>query len=233
MTATSTQQAMPEMFGLPATEADSKPERPPKPETAIAKVEPKPQQIAVGDRGLKLANLDDAWRFATMVLASKLAPSSFDSREKILIAMQYGAEVGLSPMQSLQSIAVINGKPSMYGDALPALVWSSGLCEDIQETLTGAGLERKATCTAKRVGIPTPTVREFSMSDAKTAGLMGKTGPWTQYPDRMLRMRARAFCLRDAFADVLRGMSVREELDDYPHRAEHSTDDAKLPLDDE
>ena len=44
----------------------------------------------------------------------------------------------------------------------------------------------------------------------------GKQGPWTQYPKRMRQMRARAFALRDVFADILKGMPIAEELQDYP-----------------
>ena len=58
------------------------------------------------------------------------------------------------------------------------------------------------------------------MADAKTAGLIGKQGPWTQYPKRMRQMRARAFALRDVFPDVLRGMPVAEELQDMPKERE-------------
>ena len=57
--------------------------------------------------------------------------------------------------------------------------------------------------------------RTFSAEDAKRAGLAGKSGPWTQYPDRMMQLRARAFALRDTFADKLRGINVREEVQDY------------------
>ena len=73
-----------------------------------------------------------------------------------------------------------------------------------------------ATCEAKRRGDAEPVVSRFSMADAKRAGLAGKTGPWTQYPKRMLQMRARGFALRDAFPDLLRGFVTAEEAQDYP-----------------
>lgn len=53
------------------------------------------------------------------------------------------------------------------------------------------------------------------MDDAAKAGLKGKQGPWTQYPKRMMQMRARSWALRDVFPDVLRGMPVAEEVMDY------------------
>ncbi len=45
--------------------------------------------------------------------------------------------------------------------------------------------------------------------------MLGKQGPWTQYPERMLKLRARGFTLRDAFPDVLKGIKAREEVEDY------------------
>jgi hypothetical protein len=114
----------------------------------------------------------------------------------------------------LQSIAVVNGRPSIYGDAALAVVKASPLCEYVTETVDGEGDRMVATCTAQRRGDPSPTVRQFSVADAKQAQLWGKPGPWTQYARRMLQMRARGFCLRDAFPDVLRGLVTAEEAQD-------------------
>jgi hypothetical protein len=209
-----------EMFGIGDDVAVETPPQVVQP-TAVAVVKEKPP-INVGNRGLMLTNLDEMFRFAQGVIKSRLAPSNWTTPEQVMIGIQYGAELGMSPMQSLQSIAVINGRPTVWGDALPALVWGSGLCEDITETITGTGPERTAVCSVKRKGATNRIEGRFSMRDAETAGLATKAGPWKQYPDRMLKIRARAFCLRDAFADVLRGMAVREELEDYPPRAEHT-----------
>ncbi len=55
----------------------------------------------------------------------------------------------------------------------------------------------------------------ISKEDAKKAGLWGKAGPWSQYPKRMLQMRARSFALRDKFADALSGLIMAEEAQDY------------------
>jgi hypothetical protein len=133
-----------------------------------------------------------------------------------MLAIQHGSEVGLSPMQSLQSIAVINGRPTIWGDAALALVQSSPVCEYVREYTEGEGDGLVAVCEAKRKGYPQPTVVRFSMADAKRAGLAGKTGPWSQYPARMLTLRARGFALRNAFADALRGLITAEEAQDYP-----------------
>ena len=177
-------------------------------------------------RGLALHSFDDAFRFAGMVAKSDFAPKDFRGKpEACLLAIQHGAELGLSPLQSLQSITVINGRPSIYGDAAKACCLASAICEYIRETVTGDGEQMVATCVAKRRGNAEPTTVSFSAADAKKAGLWGKSGPWTQYPKRMLQMRARGFALRDAFADVLRGLVTAEEAQDYTH---HEEVDAKL-----
>jgi len=168
--------------------------------------------------GIALQTFDDAFRFAQMVSKSEFAPKDFKGKpESCLLAIQHGSEVGLSPMQSLQSIAVINGRPTIWGDAAIALVQSSPVCEYVREYTEGDGDNLTAVCEAKRRGYPAPTVVRFSVADAKRAGLWGKSGPWSQYATRMLTLRARGFALRNAFADALRGLITAEEAQDYPH----------------
>lgn len=87
------------------------------------------------------------------------------------------------------------------------------------DQLTAADLQddrTRAICTVWRKGQAEPTTRTFSIADAKRAKLWGKPGPWTEYPARMLQMRARSFALRDAFPDVLKGLRTVEELQDIP-----------------
>jgi hypothetical protein len=176
--------------------------------------------------GLALQSFDDAFRFSKMVAASEFAPKDFRGKpESCMLAIQHGSEVGLSPMQSLQSIAVINGRPTIWGDAALALVQSSPVCEYVREYTEGEGDALVAVCEAKRRGYPAPTVVRFSVADAKKAGLWGKAGPWQQYPARMMTLRARGFALRNAFADALRGLITAEEAQDYP-----ASEPAKEPV---
>ena len=168
-------------------------------------------------RGLALASFEDAFRFSKIVAASDFAPKDFRGKpESCLLAIQHGAEIGLSPMQSLQNIACINGRPAIWGDAALAVAMASPVCEYVRETIDGDGEAMVATCEAKRRGYEKPTVVRFSVADAKKAGLWGKSGPWSQYSRRMLQLRARGFALRDAFPDVLRGLVTAEEAQDYP-----------------
>ena len=153
---------------------------------------------------------EQALTFSKYLADSDLVPKDFKGKPaNCLIAMQWGMELGLKPLQALQNLAVINGRPALWGDAVLAIVRSSPLCEYVNESDDG----ETATCRVKRKGEP-EQVRTFSMDDARKAGLTGKQGPWTSYPRRMRQMRARAFALRDVFPDVLRGMPVAEELMD-------------------
>jgi hypothetical protein len=154
--------------------------------------------------------------FADLAAQSGMVPKDYINKPgAIMVAVQMGSELGLSPMQSLNSIAVISGRPGVFGDGLIGLCRQSPLCQDIVETFEGEGESRAAVCVATRRG-STPTKARFSVADAKKAGLWGKAGPWTQYPDRMLQNRARGFALRDAFPDLLRGLKTVEELRDTP-----------------
>lgn len=155
---------------------------------------------------------EQALTFSNYLADSDMVPKDFKGKPgNCLVAIQWGMEIGLKPLQAMQNIAVINGRPSLWGDAVIALVRSSPLCEYIIEEDDG----RTATCKVKRRGEP-EQFRTFSMDDAKSAGLLGKQGPWTQYPKRMRQMRARAFAVRDVFPDVLKGLPVAEEIMDIP-----------------
>lgn len=159
--------------------------------------------------------IDDALQTADLLAHSQLIPKAFQGRPAdIVVAMMWSHSLDIPIVQGLQYICVINGRPSMYGDGLLAVVMSSGQCTDFKEEFVGEGDHLMAKCTVRRRGLESPIIGTFSMEDARVAGLLGKPGPWKQYPKRMLKMRARAFALRDAFPDILSGMSSAEEMAD-------------------
>lgn len=161
--------------------------------------------------------LDDVWKFAKTIADSDFAPKDFRGKPaNVMVAIQMGAEVGLQPMASLQNIAVVNGRPSLWGDALLAIVMAHpsyrGHGEPFDEkTMT-------ARCWIKREinGQLVTVDQTFSQADAQKAGLWGKQGPWQQHPKRMLKMRARGFAIRDIAADLIKGFITREEAQDIP-----------------
>src|SRR5690606_3001791 len=118
---------------------------------------------------------------------------------------------------------------------LIAVVRRNPVCLYVKEWIDGEGDSRVAYCETRRRGEDDPVRRSFSVDDAKRAGLWqtkeivkkrkkdgsfyeaANDSPWFKYPQRMLQMRARAWCLRDVYPDVLKGMHSREEVEDYVH----------------
>ena len=181
----------------------------------------------VSKTGIILANMDEIWRFAETVIASGMAPKGITNAAAATITIQMGMELGLPPMASLQNIAAINGRPSIWGDAMLGVVRSTGELEEFTEwyELDGNRLPRTplefpealmAVCRVKRRGYDA-VESSFSVADAKRAKLWGKQGPWTEYTARMLKFRARSFGLRDEFGDALRGLYSAEEQRDMPN----------------
>jgi hypothetical protein len=178
-------------------------------------------------------NMTEAMEFSKILATSNMVPAAYKGKpQDILVAIGWGYEVGLQPMQALQNIAVINGKPSVYGDAALALVKADSRCAGVKEWIEGEGDDMTAHCLVKRRYNEDmeETVATFSVLDAKQARLWGKQGPWQQYPKRMLAMRARGFAIRDAFPDAMKGMITAEEAQDYPTAPRDVTPKAN-PLD--
>lgn len=184
--------------------------------TAIAE-RPVPAPTTAVSFGMLPRNMDEGMKLSMMLAKSTLVPKEFAGNPaNIYLALQWGAELGLPPMQALQSIAVINGRPTMWGDAVLALCWASGKLETIEETIDRSDDKNPiAVCKVKRKG-QAVHVTTFSWKEAGVAGLTGKPGTWQTYPLRMLQWRARGFGLRDVLPDVLRGIITAEEAQDYP-----------------
>lgn len=169
-------------------------------------------------------SFDDAWRIAQALAKSGMCPTGIDTPEKVLVAIMAGAEVGMAPFQALQSFAIINNRPSLWGDGMLAVVRKFNV--RVSERIEGDGDAMVAWCKVSRPDTQEDIERQFSVADAKAAGLWTKAGPWKQYPKRMLQMRARAWALRDGCADMLRGMKMAEEVQDYTvERSEAIEDD--------
>jgi hypothetical protein len=169
--------------------------------------------VEIEDGQVSPKTIDALMRVCEITAKSGLAPKGMETPEAVFVAAQMGAGLGMSFMQSIQNISVINGRPTVYGDAMLGLVRGSGKLEAIKEDFIGKGEDAEAVCSVWRSGESEPSVGRFSYHDAKRAGLWGKAGPWTQYPKRMMKLRARAFALRDKFPDVLKGLYAREEME--------------------
>lgn len=175
-------------------------------------------------------SFEEVQRIARMAVVSGLFKGDRKDDEnaklaKASMAIMQGLEVGLPPMQAVQCIAVINGRCLIWGDAVPALLWSNGF--KIVQEIAGEGDKRTATCSITR---PDGTVitRSFSVADAKKARLWDERttikkqwdgkwedkpndSPWFRFPDRMLAYRALGFAVKDGASDATRGLYVNEE----------------------
>jgi len=175
-------------------------------ENAVAKIEQK-----LGEY------VDDRARWCSMIVKSGLAPKSLNTAEKVFIAIETGREVGLTTMQALRSVYVVNGMPAWTGQGALALIRGSESCSMppvIQHV--GEGDQYRAVIRFQRTNMPEPVEVSFSVADAKRAKLWGKAGPWTEYPDDMLMWRAVGRMGKEYFSDVLNGISIVEETRDYP-----------------
>ena len=169
-------------------------------------------------------SLTEAMDFSKLMAKSEVVPKEYIGKPaNILIAVQKGMELGLTPLMALDSIAVINGRATLWGDAVLGIIRRSGTMDEaygnggiIERAPDEALAQKEGSCTVKRKGHE-PLTRKFSEADAHTAKLIERGGPespWTKYRGRMLQMRARSWALRDAFGDVLKGLYLREEEED-------------------
>lgn len=177
----------------------------------VAEVAPEPMPVEAMDPAF--AKFEVAKRIAHTLAHSTLVPDAYLGRPNdCFVAINMGAELGMEPFQAIQSIAVIDGKPCLYGDGLIGVVRASPKCKWIQESVSEDGLS--ATCITQRDGDPEPISATYTMDNAIQAGINNKPN-WKKHPQRMLQMRARAYCLRDAYPDLLKGLGVAEERMDH------------------
>ena len=167
---------------------------------------------------------------AGMIISGGLAPDSYGNDiKKITLAIMKGLEVGLPPMAAVNGIAIINGRPCIYGDAATALVQSKGLIRTMKVEQIGPKLDEAAETgqipdgfgyrvRIWRQGQDDPYEGQYTVGDAKRAKLWmnPKRQPWMLHPKRMLKIRGTSFPLRDGFADALMGLYIAEEIEDLP-----------------
>lgn len=159
--------------------------------------------------------LDAAGRIAGVLCSTEFVPKGLrGSVEATAAAILTGRELGLSPMNSLANIFVVQGRPAMYARAMVALVLSHG--HEIERT---AATEQAVTVRARRKGSQNWQTFEWTMARAQKAGYTSNA-LYSKDPIAMLTAKAQTEACRTMFADVLSGMaatSVEEiELNDAP-----------------
>ena len=214
---------MSETIDIDAIMAKAAPNRPEPTKTAPQAVEVRRVDVPISARGLEATNLEGLKAVANMYLLGHVLPANIFTDcpgdhtarlARVCCVIEKGISLGLAPSESLHQISYINGRLTAWGDALVACAKRHPQCRGITTQLVGEGDKRAAIVTAYREGSPEVVVK-FSVEDAKRAGLWGKRGPWSAYPDRMLQQRARGFAIRDQFPDALMGLITTEEAMDY------------------
>lgn len=155
-------------------------------------------------------NWAEATKAAEALYRSGLLPSGIKSPQAAVALIVYGAERGLSLMQSLTSVYVVEGRPSMSAEMMVALVLASPQCEWFH--LVESTRDR-AVYECKRRGDPKPIPYAYTTDDARDAGLLGR-GTWQKHQRAMLRARASAGLCRIAFPDVTAGVYTPDEQED-------------------
>lgn len=179
-------------------------------------------------------DIDQAFRFAQAVVTARLAPDSYNNDpSKVMLGAMAAMEAGLPPLYGLRQIAIINGRPTIWGDAAMALIQASGQLADRIVTELGGGIDTDTVPRNEwpdsfgymvqlfRRGQSSPYIGRFTIADAKRAKLWDdhRRQPWQNHPKRMLLVRAQTIAQRDGFADCLAGLAIREEVEDT-HGAE-------------
>ena len=166
--------------------------------------------------------LNTIWKLCERIANTEFVPRTLKGRpEAIACAVLFGRELGIGPMQALQSVQVIEGKPSASPELMRALILRAGHKLDIVSSPTSA------TISGERCDNGSKGAASFTVDDAVKAGLCrkgehgqavarssnGKVLPWESYTEDMLVARATSRLARRLFSDVIAGVSyVPEEM---------------------
>lgn len=173
-------------------------------------------------------NFEHAQRVAKMLAASSLIPKEFQGNvQNVCIALEMANRIGASPMQVMQNLYIVHGKPSWSSSFIIAAINSCKKFSPLRFLMKGEGQARSCIAWAydlrdneKLEGV------EVTMSMAKAEGWLGKSGSkWATMPELMLRYRAAAFFGRLYAPEILMGMHAVEEIQDIQIVSEEKPED--------
>ena len=164
-----------------------------------------------------IQQFENAQRIAKALASSQLVPKEFQGQQglaNVLVAMEISGRMGLSPLQVMQNLHVIHGRPSWSSQFIIATINGCGRFTPLDYNITGEGdgmaCQAVATEIATGKELKGPTV---SIAMAKKEGWYSKTGSkWQSFPELMLRYRAAAFWGRVYVPEYLVGMKTQEEV---------------------
>jgi hypothetical protein len=143
---------------------------------------------------------------AQSLVKTGFLPQAIKTPEQALAIILTGRELGIPAMAALNTINVIQGKPTVSPQLMLALIERSGQLDDIKVDVTDKG----ATVTMKRKGRTSHT-EHFGQTEAQSMGLLGKDN-YKKQAGVMYKWRAVAACARTVFPDVILGLYTPEEM---------------------
>src|SRR5690606_7736603 len=153
-----------------------------------------------------------AEQIAVRLSKSTLLPSALRGKPADLaVIMITGHELGLSPMQALRGLHVVEGRPVLSADLIVGLVKKHPACKYFRLV---ESTDERATYETLREGEPEPTRITWTIQQAAKAGLTGRQN-WKAHPAAMLRARASAALARAVYPDVAMGIYDPDEALDF------------------
>src|SRR5690606_31080687 len=118
--------------------------------------------------GLDLDLFERAEQIAVRLSKSTLLPSALRGKPADLaVIMITGHELGLSPMQALRGLHVVEGRPILSADLIVGLVNKHPACKYFRLV---ESTDEQATCETPRDGEPEPTRITWTLQPAAKAG---------------------------------------------------------------
>jgi len=162
--------------------------------------------------GLDLDLFERAEQIAARLAKSTLLPAALRGKPADLaVIMITGHELGLSPMQALRGLHVVEGRPVLSADLIVGLVKKHPACKYFRLV---ESTDERATYETLREGEPEPTRITWTIQQAVKAGLTGRSN-WKAHPAAMLRARASAALARAVYPDVAMGIYDPDEALDF------------------
>lgn len=151
-------------------------------------------------------NMNDKMQYAQALAQASLLPKQYQRNPgNVLLAVELGESLGIPPIQAINTVHVIEGKPSASSGLISALVRRAG------HTLRVKGNDQSATAEIVRSDDPDFTYSvTWDMGRARNAGVTGKDN-WKKYPAAMLKARAITEVARDACQEALMGVQYTPE----------------------
>lgn len=170
----------------------------------------KPKATPVGQVFSNFPSKED-WETINLVAQTLrqggVMPNSIDTLPKMVVALQAGKEIGLSPIESMNSLYFVNGKIAMYGEAVPNQLYRAGhsikwgKCDDKQAEVTVVRGDNGESMTTK-----------LTMQQAIERGYT-KNAVWQKFPENMLKWRALSMTAKFIAPDALKGVGIKEDLE--------------------